>query len=467
MGSNSEDTAEILFNFGDNTFNIVNLDEEDGDESDETLEGEEFEEQFVRSTPDVIFIGSQSNSLAESDRMRLDHFSSSGRTYRPGKTVELVDGDFLRITAIVPKYNFQTASLKGIKFRRTKRLEGLMEFKRNETTMLLNPQENDTRDIYHQSIQTVELADVVRIRELIKTNRPFPALSFRETDPRQSKDFTLPFGRLVCRTKLAIVGKAEGWLQALDEEETDDGYGIDPRQLRSDFRGETERGGMCATWLNGEKEFDEAEKERCHHIDILRFHRRDGSLEGESTDQNLMDLTTDGLCKKRRYTLGDAFCGAGGVSRGAKAAGFRIDWGFDFDPAAINSFKKNFHRTRCEAVAAHDFVTVIKEDFRVDVLHLSPPCQTFSIYHVHNGKNDELNQATFFAIEELIKKVKPRIVTLEEAFGLSNMMKHQAWFRAMIQIFTKLGFSLRWKVFKFCDYGLPQPRRRLILFASW
>ena len=112
-------------------------------------------------------------------------------------------------------------------------------------------------------------------------------------------------------------------------------------------------------------------------------------------------------------------------------------------------------------------MTVIDEDFQVDVLHLSPPCQTFSPYHVHQGKNDELNQATFFAIEELLKKVKPRIVTLEETFGLSRMLKHQDWLNAMIQIFTKLGFSIRWRVFNLCDFGLPQPRKRLFVVASW
>jgi DNA (cytosine-5)-methyltransferase 1 len=33
------------------------------------------------------------------------------------------------------------------------------------------------------------------------------------------------------------------------------------------------------------------------------------------------------LQQKQRYTFGDAFCGAGGTSRGAKSAGYHVEWG--------------------------------------------------------------------------------------------------------------------------------------------
>ena len=467
MASSANDASSLLFDFGNGVSNTVNFDENYDEESDGTLLGEDFEEQFVRPTPDQAFNRSEPIASAMENQRRLDSFSSNGRTYRPGKTVELVDGDFLRITAILPHRNPQAVLLEGLRFRRNKQLEGLLEFKRNEVTMLLNMDDEDARDIYHQSIHTVELAEVVRMRELVKTNQLFPALSYRESDPglrSQSKDYVMQFGRIVCRTKLVQANKNQGCLQFLEEAETDERCAGDPHQLRCDFRGETEKGGSCPRWLNGEEEFDEVERERSRNIDILRFHH---DLQPTTTARSMTDLTGDGLDKSRRYTLGDAFCGAGGASRGAKAAGLRIDWGFDFDPAAIDSYRKNFHRARCEAIAAHDFVTVINEDFQVDILHLSPPCQTFSPYHVHTGKNDELNQATFFAIEGLLMQIKPRIVTLEETFGLTTLLKHQEWFRSMIQTFSRLGFSVRWKVFKLCDFGLPQPRKRLFLLASW
>jgi DNA (cytosine-5)-methyltransferase 1 len=152
---------------------------------------------------------------------------------------------------------------------------------------------------------------------------------------------------------------------------------------------------------------------------------------------------------------------------GAKGAGFHVEWGFDFDPAAIDSYKRNFYMARCEATAAHEFVTVLTDEFKVDILHLSPPCQPFSPIHVWEGRNDEMNEATFLAVGDIVKKAKPRIVTLEKTFGLTSKIDKMPWFKNMIAMFTKLGFSVRWKVFNLADFGLPQARKRLFVFASW
>lgn len=470
--SDQGEPSSLLFEFGAGELNIVNLDEDYQDESDGTLLGDDFENLFVNPTPDVIFVreANLDQNLGEELR-RLESYSFGGKTYKPGKTVELTDGDFLRITAIVPDHITQTAFLKGIKFRRNRLLGGLLEFKMNEVTMLLKCNGNDPRAAYHQSVETVQLADVVQIRQLVKTNQPFPTFSFREADPNyksQGKDYVLKFGQLVCRTKQIQVSKNEGYLQVFRYNETDEGYGIEDGELRRIFRGGTKRGGASQEFLEGEESFDRNERARCGNIDLLHFHRRTPFLDNPTdlTD-NTVHRTSDSLSAKQRYTFADAFCGAGGASRGAKAAGFRIEWGFDYDPAAMNSYHRNFYGTRCEQIPVHEFVTILTEDFKVDILHLSPPCQPFSLAHAKPGKNDELNQATFLAIEEVLAKVKPRIVTLEETFGLTAKIDALPWFGAMIQMFTKLGFSVRWKVFNLCDFGLPQPRKRLFIFASW
>ena len=93
------------------------------------------------------------------------------------------------------------------------------------------------------------------------------------------------------------------------------------------------------------------------------------------------DQSSQPVDRRRYYTFGDAFCGADGTSRGAKGAMLKVLWGFDYNPATIESFAKNFTDARCWAIAAHKFITVDFEDFKVDVLHMSPPCQTFSPAH--------------------------------------------------------------------------------------
>ncbi|MCJ1377846.1 hypothetical protein MMC17_000942 [Xylographa soralifera] len=164
------------------------------------------------------------------------------------------------------------------------------------------------------------------------------------------------------------------------------------------------------------------------------------------------------------YTFGDGFCGCGGVSRGATIAGLDLRWSFDNEQSVCTSYSRNFRTPRVFCLDAFDFVTGHDFNANVDILHLSPPCQFFSPAHTQEGKNDDVNTAASFVIAELLKKVKPRIVTLENTQGLEQ--RHHLYLHAVVQQFTVLGFSLRWKIVDFRDYGVPQSRRRLIIIAA-
>ena len=115
----------------------------------------------------------------------------------------------------------------------------------------------------------------------------------------------------------------------------------------------------------------------------------------------------------RRYTFGDGFCGVGGTSAGARNAGMEVRWAFDgdFDTCAI--YAENFHRSNVFAGSVDQFLA-LAENSHVDVLHLSPPCQTFSIAHTRPGINDDANSAAIFSVRELLSTVRPRIATIEE-----------------------------------------------------
>ena len=168
----------------------------------------------------------------------------------------------------------------------------------------------------------------------------------------------------------------------------------------------------------------------------------------------------------RRYTFGDCFCGGGGMSRGAINAGLRVAWGFDFNLPACETFKFNFLGTPIYNVWANDFSNS-KKDCKVDICHISPPCQFFSPLHTSDGKDDDMNTASLFAIEGLLKKAKPRVVTLEETAGIVRIDSHKDYFNAVINMFTSQGFSVRCKVLSCADFGVSQQRKRLVIIASW
>lgn len=191
-------------------------------------------------------------------------------------------------------------------------------------------------------------------------------------------------------------------------------------------------------------------------------------FEAERTERNLKTEGKANVISSKqcfqRYTFGDCFCGAGGMSRGAVMAGLSINWAFDFNMAACQSYNTNFIGTKIYNLWAHQF-TGLDRDHKCDICHLSPPCQFFSDAHTVQGKDDEMNTASLFAIGELLEKAKPRIVTLEQTAGL--LRRHPIFFNAVTNIFTSKGFSIRWRLFNCADFGLPQRRLRLFVIASW
>ncbi|KAF7954552.1 hypothetical protein EAE96_005672 [Botrytis aclada] len=180
------------------------------------------------------------------------------------------------------------------------------------------------------------------------------------------------------------------------------------------------------------------------------------------------------LAPGQTFTYGDAFCGAGGTTRGAVMAGLRVKWGFDFDQHACTTWRLNFPSATCYEMSSERFVSLatpspystdIHNDVKVDILHLSPPCQYFSPAHTIEGKNDETNTASLFAVAAVIKVAKPRVVTLEQTFGILYP-RFRGYFSSLICMFTSCGFSLRWAIVPLAQWGLPQRRFRLIIIAS-
>jgi DNA (cytosine-5)-methyltransferase 1 len=149
-------------------------------------------------------------------------------------------------------------------------------------------------------------------------------------------------------------------------------------------------------------------------------------------------------------------------------AGLKVIWGMDFNTSAGETWAKNFSTAKLYNMWAHELVALPGPDdlFIVDILHLSPPCQVFSPVHTIKGKDDDMNYASLFAIMELIKKTKPRIVTLEQTFGILHKRFRQA-FNTVIHMYTALGFSVSWQIVELQRLGLAQRRKRLIIVASW
>lgn len=290
----------------------------------------------------------------------------------------------------------------------------------------------------------VPLNSVVRLRQLRMTNRPFASFNITHIHHNlDSKARRESEGVLFCRFRFCSIYEnqaqkkkdgyanfCEKFISALDDEDIDEG------------------------WL----------------VDLSKTPRRNRYLSPPTFDEDLRDLsrssspTTLVGDDEVQYTFGDVFCGAGGVSSGAKQAGLKVVWGLERDDDAARSFNQNFPEAVCEVASVEQFIH-FPSDYRVDIMHISPPCPSFSPMQTRPGKDFEEKQVVILSVEELVKRIQPRIVTMEETFGLL-FARNMDFFATVIRSLNDSGYSVRWKILNLSHYGAPQPRRRLIIIAA-
>ena len=285
------------------------------DNSDDTVLGDNFHIS-LRISAENTNDGHHANL---SQFQPIDNFVFNGAYLRRGKTVELRDGDFLKIKEIKTCRTSERTVIIGHKFRRNREIDNMLPKKRNDVTWLLstktaqNPPGSGDSNLY-----SVPVEEIVKFRQLFLTNDDSRSYSdgidLKGRSPAEKEEL----GPLMCRWKLLLVSKDEGSLERLNQADCTPNYGISEEQILYAFRGATVKGGSCPSWTESEKIFDNEERRRCNFADPLSFYTRPHTLDYNS----------------QRYTLGDAFCGVGGTSRGAKGAGVRVAWGFDFDKKA-------------------------------------------------------------------------------------------------------------------------------------
>lgn len=164
-------------------------------------------------------------------------------------------------------------------------------------------------------------------------------------------------------------------------------------------------------------------------------------------------------------TVVDLFCGAGGLSHGFARERFNVLAGIDVDPACKYPYEANnpgrFIRRDVGNLEAGDIVALFGTASK-RILAGCAPCQNFSTYsHSNpdrlNGRWDLLEKFASLAIA-----TSPDIVTME---NVPALVKDKS-FETFVTALECVGFKVNWQIVKCADYGVPQTRRRLVLFAS-
>jgi len=162
----------------------------------------------------------------------------------------------------------------------------------------------------------------------------------------------------------------------------------------------------------------------------------------------------------------DLFCGAGGSSLGAAAAGVEIVAGFDIWPVAARVYAANFPRARfhlCDlATLTESDIRVIRGDLGlVDLLLASPPCTDHS--PARGAKPPSSAGLDLpWCIWAFARVFLPRWIVVE------NVVQMRRWhgFRAFLHALMHLGYCVRAQILDAVDFGVPQRRRRLYIVCD-
>lgn len=163
----------------------------------------------------------------------------------------------------------------------------------------------------------------------------------------------------------------------------------------------------------------------------------------------------------------DMFCGIGGLTHGFIKENFRVIAGFDIDESCRYAYEQNnkarFISKKIEEVKAEDILELYPPD-HTRILIGCAPCQPFSKYQQKQGANNE-KWKLLGAFADLIVAVQPEIVSMENVPELLRFKKGEV-FDNFVEKLDKVGYHVTSDLVYCPDYGIPQERTRLVLFAS-
>jgi DNA (cytosine-5)-methyltransferase 1 len=160
----------------------------------------------------------------------------------------------------------------------------------------------------------------------------------------------------------------------------------------------------------------------------------------------------------------DLFCGVGGLTHGLIRGGVKVMAGIDLDGGCRFPYEANNAATFIEQDVKglqSDAVRNLFAGRGLTLLAGCAPCQPFSTYSRGSRKleaNGDWELVASFG--RLIREVQPDLVTME---NVPQVEQHPVFQQFLVDLH---GYHVAWSVVECSSIGVPQTRKRLVLFAS-
>jgi DNA (cytosine-5)-methyltransferase 1 len=182
--------------------------------------------------------------------------------------------------------------------------------------------------------------------------------------------------------------------------------------------------------------------------------------------------------KPDKPTFIELFAGVGGFRIGLEQSGWHHNWSNQWEPStkiqhASSCYVKNFGP---EGHSNEDIAKVVSRLKRgesvfsqADLLVGGFPCQDYSVAkslsssHGLAGKKGVL----WWEILEIVALKSPKVILLENVDRLLSSPSGQKGrdFAVMLRTLADQGYFIEWRVINSADYGFPQRRKRVFVFA--
>lgn len=171
------------------------------------------------------------------------------------------------------------------------------------------------------------------------------------------------------------------------------------------------------------------------------------------------------------------FSGVGGLDLGVSRAGFDIRAALEFDRDSARSLRANHFPERPDAVIEQSIVDVPTDEI-LDRARLrsgdaalvvgGPPCTPFSksgnwLEYKRTGKDPDASLLDEFA--RVVREARPAAALMENVWGLAYRNHNSIPLARLKGQLVDAGYQVRSQVLNAADYGVPQLRKRFILYA--
>jgi DNA (cytosine-5)-methyltransferase 1 len=166
----------------------------------------------------------------------------------------------------------------------------------------------------------------------------------------------------------------------------------------------------------------------------------------------------------------DLFSGAGGLSLGFKAAGYRLAFALDVNWDAMRTYTANnpgvpwlCKDVRKVLVKEIEDVSGVKRG-DVDIVIAGIPCEGYSQLNRRYDPSDPRNYL-FLEFLRIVKALRPKAVLIENVPGMSRR-SGGLFRRAVEDALRKIGYTVYTMELNALNYGVPQKRER-VFFAGF